>query len=309
MQIAELLRRLRDVNLNQLSTFLTVAELSSFRRAAEQMHMSQSALSVKVRQLEHALGVPLFHRTTRSVALTAQGETLRDLAQRLYVDLSRVVVGFREEAALPRGLVTMAVLPSLAATLLPPLIKVFIERHPGIDLKLRDTDSQRAIELVRNGEVDMGFLSASRSVEGLVFKPLFDDEFVVVVPATGHVLSRRANVSLKDVAAVPMILNPRGVDLREILERMFAEANLSIAPVQELIGSHSVVAMVSEGMGAAILPKSALRGLDMSRSRVVALRPRASRRIGHVVVPERARVPAVRAFLAFVESRFRSQPE
>ncbi|QJW83351.1 LysR family transcriptional regulator [Ramlibacter terrae] len=110
---SQLLERL---NLNHLPAFLAVAEHCSFRAAAQRMHISQSALSVQIRQLERMLGVPLFHRTTRSVNLTAEGQRLQAVARRATEELGQIAMELREDAQLQRGVVNVAVLPSLAAT-------------------------------------------------------------------------------------------------------------------------------------------------------------------------------------------------
>lgn len=107
---------LSRINLNHLPGFLAVAEHSSFRAAAQRMHISQSALSVQIRQLEQMLGVPLFHRTTRSVNLTSEGQRLHSVARRVTEELGQVAAALQEDAQLQRGVVNVAVLPSLAAT-------------------------------------------------------------------------------------------------------------------------------------------------------------------------------------------------
>lgn len=301
MRDAKVWEQFRDINLNHLLTFLAVAEVGSFRGAAEQLHLSQSALSVQVRQLEAALGVPLLHRTTRSVGLTAQGRIAQASLQRICGDLHRLITGLREEAALQRGMVTVAVLPSLAATLLPRVVKEFAAAYAGVEVRLRDTDSKSALAMVRRGEVDIGILSRNASLDGLMFTPLFDDEFLVVLPAAGHSLSSRVQVDLEDLRGQTLVLNPRGVDLRESLEVLFEGAGLVVRPAQEMIANSSLIALVAAGIGVTILPRTALSGLDLSQCRVAPLHPGAKREIGFIVPPERSRSPAILAFRLFTE--------
>ena len=106
------------------------------------MHISQSAISVQIRQLEERSGVSLFHRTTRSVQLSDQGKRLFAVAKRVSEDIYQVAVGLRDEADLQRGQVVMAVLPSLAATVLPHVLREFAVLHPRLEIRLRDIDSQ-----------------------------------------------------------------------------------------------------------------------------------------------------------------------
>jgi LysR family carnitine catabolism transcriptional activator len=293
---------LHHLNLNYLLSFMAVAETRSFRSAAAQIHISQSALSVRVRQLEEELGVPLLHRTTRSVQLTHEGQRLYAVAKRISTDICQVALELKEEAALQRGVVTVAVLPSLASTLLPRAMKAFAEQHPGIDLRLRDVDSKRAPELVRQGDADIAVMSRNEQLHDLRFIPLFNDEFLAVVPATGHALSGRSRVRPSELAAYPLLLNPRGVDLRETLQALLRDAGVVPQPAQELIGSHALVSLVSAGFGVSILPRMALSGLDLSRCRLLRLQPRAGRAIGIVLPVNRSESPAVAAFRQFLEA-------
>ena len=157
----------RRLNHNHLPVFLAVAESGSFRSAAARLHVSQSALSVQVRQLEDVFGVPLFHRTTRSVSLTGEGERLLPVVRRLTGDIAQVAMELREEAQLQRGVTTIAVLPSLAAALMPGILRDFAALHPGVQVHLRDAASKNAFERVRPGEVDMGLLSSGDNLQEL----------------------------------------------------------------------------------------------------------------------------------------------
>ncbi|TDR88189.1 LysR family transcriptional regulator [Enterovirga rhinocerotis] len=290
--------QLGGVSLQQIVTFLTIAETRSFRAAAERLHISQSALSVRVRQLEAALGVVLLHRTTRSVHLTLQGRSAQTSLQRVCSDLQRVVRDLRDEAALQRGSATVAVLPSLAITLLPGIMQAFAEAHPGVEIRLRDADSKSALAMVRRGDVDMSIQSRPDQLDGLLFERMFDDEFVVVLPREGA--SSRKRVRIEELRGRSLLLNPRGVDLRESLESLFAQAALTVSPTQELVSSSALVALVSAGFGVTILPKTALSGLQLSGCRIAALDPKASREVGIVVKPERSRSPPVLALRTFI---------
>lgn len=295
----ELLRRL---TLNQLLGFMVVAETRSFRSAAARIHISQSALSVQIRQLEQALGVPLFHRTTRSVNLTEEGRRLNAVARRVSADLSQVALELKEEAQLQRGVITVAVLPSLAASMMPRAMREFAALHPGIEIRLRDADSMRALELVRRGEADIGVLSRNEELHELRFGALFREDFLAVVPAAGHPLSARARVGARELAAFPLLLNPRGVDTREALETVFRAAGVVPQPAQELIGTHALVSLVGAGFGLSVLPRMALLGLNLSRCKLLDLREAVSREIGVVLSTKRSESPAAVAFREFLEA-------
>lgn len=200
---------------------------------------------------------------------------------------------------------TLAVLPSLAAALLPDILRGFAAVHPGIHVRVRDADSKTAFELVRRGEVDMGLLSADDKLADLDFLPLLDDELLAVVPAQGHPLSGRQRVTLQDVAAFPLLLNPRGVALRETLEARLRATGITPEPQQELVGTHALVAMVGAGLGVSVLPRLALATVDVGRCKLLKLRDGSSRQVGLLLPQRRSRSPATEALKAFVEQALR----
>ena len=137
-----------NFTLRELEAFLGVARFGNFTRAARSLHMSQPALTVRIRHLEDALGVRLLDRTTRSVALTQVGREFLPVVERVLGEIDAVAVNARELAGKRRGLVTVAALPSIASTLLPATVAAFKTSHPGITVRLRDAVAQRVVSLV-----------------------------------------------------------------------------------------------------------------------------------------------------------------
>jgi LysR family carnitine catabolism transcriptional activator len=294
---------LHRLNLNHLVGFLAVAEAGSFRAAAARLHMSQSALSVQVRQLEQRLGVALFHRTTRSVALTDEGRRLDAVARRIGADLGQVAAELKEEAQLQRGTVTVAALPSLATSWMPRAMRAFQLRHPQVELRLRDADSLRAVDLLRQSEVDLAVLSQHGQMHGMAFTPLFHDPYLAVVPASGHALSRRRQIGLTELARYPLLLNPRGVDSREILEQAFVAAGLQVQPAQELVGTPVLLSLVLSGFGVAVLPRMAMADAPPEPYRILPLHESPQRTVGILTAARRALSPAALAFRAFLQEQ------
>ena len=129
-------------------TFLAVAETKSFRLAAERLRVSPPAVSARIRELEDRLGVRLFHRTTRSVVPTAEGERLGAAALQALEQLHGASDALRDEAALRHGRFSVATLPSMAATILPPAMAEFRGDHPGVEIGMIDAPEGRALEAV-----------------------------------------------------------------------------------------------------------------------------------------------------------------
>ncbi len=291
---------LRRLNLNHLTAFCAVAQHLSFRAAAKELHISQSALSVQIAQLEAAVGVQLLQRNTRSVLPTAEGVRLNEVFERSGVELARVITQLKEEGRLKTGAIMVAVLPSLVATYMSVLLPAFRSNFPGITVRVRDYDSRRAYEQISQGAVDMGVLSRSPRAAGLPFLSLFCEDLLAVVPVDYTEFDAFDEVGVGDMIHRPVLLNPPGVDLRDQLEVLFQSEGNVVVPAQELTGTSSLVALVSSGMGATILPRSSLHGLDLRRCRLFPFKPAAFREIGVVTPPGRTLSPAAAAFRDFL---------
>jgi len=136
-------------DLRHIRAFLAVARIGNFTRAASELHISQSALTVQIRQLEESLGVTLFDRGKRGVGLTNAGKDVLVPLESILIATEAVVGRTRELTSLRRGMVTMAVLPSLASQMIPRAIRKFTQRYPGIVVRIRDIVSEKIIEVVK----------------------------------------------------------------------------------------------------------------------------------------------------------------
>ena len=145
-----------SVNLKLLNAFLAVAEHGSFRRAAELAGRSQSALSVQVRELEGQLGASLFHRTTRSVSLTREGEALLPHARRAIAEMEAGLRQVRAAAGMQDGRLALGCPPHIAAATLPGLFMEFHAAHPGVALSIREMPQAGVLESIRRQELDFG---------------------------------------------------------------------------------------------------------------------------------------------------------
>lgn len=143
------------ITIKQIETFIAVADARGFRRASERLNLSQSAVTAHIQQLESTLGVPLFHRTTRSVRLTQAGNDLLERARRTLTDLDDTVRTFRDEVAMTRGRVLVACAPSFASSILPPALAAFQNQYPEIFIQVREAYGSEIIEAIRNNTVDL----------------------------------------------------------------------------------------------------------------------------------------------------------
>ncbi len=291
---------LSRVNLNQIMAFLVVAEEKSFRSAALRMHLSQSAVSVQVQQLERVLGVVLFHRTTRSVALTREGASLAEVAQRVTTDLAGIATALREVAQLQKGLVTVVAMPTFAYMLLPHLMSGYAELHPNVDVRLLDFDSPKALDILQQGQADLAVLARTPHMEAFEFVHLFEDELVVLAPAASSLLEGRLELSIEEVAGEPWVLSPRGSQTRTLIEQIFARAQCSLHVRQECQRPQTLLALVENGLGMTILPRASLVDMNLSRVRIARLQTRPMREVGIVTLRNMSLSPAAQSFKEFL---------
>ncbi len=149
-----------NLSMRDIDTTLVLGRTLNFRQAAAQLHLSQSALSTQIQRIEDALGVRLFDRTTRTVRLTAAGEVFMQQAAALQAAFRDAIAAVSGIVNAEQGQVSVAALPSIAARLLPRVLMAYRQAHPLVALKVRDTLSGPAFDLVRAGEVDFALTAA-----------------------------------------------------------------------------------------------------------------------------------------------------
>lgn len=279
-------------DLRHIRAFLAAARIGNFTRAAAEMHISQSAFTVQIRQLEDALGVTLFDRSKRRIALTAAGRDVLLPLERLVVEAEAVVAQTRQLAGLRRGIVSIAVLPSVAARLLPEAIRRFKQQHPGIVVQICDLVAEKLMDAVRHGEVDFGVGTRLRADREIKTSPLLVDRLCAFVPHH-HLLARQESVALRELTAHPLVLTAKDSSVRELLERALRREKLPITIAYETNYMSTAIHLVSAGLGIAILPEDAVAGIGSDKVRCVPVsRPVLNRKIEIIERIDRSLSPA-----------------
>jgi DNA-binding transcriptional LysR family regulator len=258
---------MRSMDLRQLEHFLAVAEERHFTRAAQRVHIVQSALSASIRRLEGALGTPLFERSTRRVELTAAGRLFQGEARRVLAaarDAREAMAAFN---GVEQGRLTLGAVQSLAAFIdLPELLARFHRQHPGIEISLVQSGAGNLLERMHAGEVDLvcvpraGDLPAGVSGHGIAREPL------VLACAPEHPLSGAGRVSLADLAALPFVDFQAGWGTRRLVDAAFAAAGLRRRVAFEVGDPGIQLDLVAHGLGVALVPEA------MARARAAAPR-------------------------------------
>lgn len=284
------------MQLHQLAYFVAVAEERHFTRAAARLSVAQPAVSTQIRKLEIEVGADLFHRGAREASLTSAGELLLPLARQVLAGVDDAATQIRELDALRRGQLALGATPSLTVALVPAVLSSFHERYPGVRLQLVEAGSRDLVGRIEGRELELALVILPVRHELLRTEPLAEEELVLAVPA-GHRLSRRRRVKVSELAGVPLVMFREGYDLRAATVAACREAGFEPSFVSEGGEMDGVVALVSAGIGAAVLPSIVVQGHPEIRA-VRFSSPPPTRTIGLAHLGSR---PLSRSGEAFVE--------
>jgi DNA-binding transcriptional LysR family regulator len=292
------------VNLRQLRYAAALAEAQSFTKAAGNEFVVQSALSQQQRKLEDELGVALFERTTRSVALTPAGEALLPLIHQVLAGVDRIKFDAQALSGTIAGRLTVGMMEVPSESLdVAALMATFHARYPEVTVTLRSGGSNRLIEAVRDRKLDVAVVGSNvlPPTGRLTVTELFTEPLVAVLPSS-HELAAAPTVLLAELAVLPFIDFPPGYGLRHETDRGFASVPRRVA--FEVTRVDEVIQFVSQDLGVALLPES------VAVSRVgddptLALRPVAGadlyRQVNLVAPGSTLRSAASQAFIGCVE--------
>lgn len=256
-----------NITLRQLRAFVAVARTGSFTLAAESLFITQSALSGLVKELETTLGVRLFDRSTRRIQLSAVGEGLYPLIEKILHDLDGVLDEVANLKALRKGLVRVAAPQLMACTLLPEVIATFRRSHPGIEVKLVDCAVESVTSRVFSGEVDLGVGPERDPNSEIDATVLFELPFHAVCPPD-HPLAARDTVRWADLIDHPLITLQGQFTERLTVDLHAAMRSLDLDPNTTVTFMSTALSMVAAGLGVTIcIPYAAslvrLYGLEM----------------------------------------------
>ena len=244
--------------LAQLRCFTTVATELNFRRAAERLNMTQPPLSRQIQLLEHHLGVELFTRSTRSVALTAAGRAFFIEAQTLLEHAQQAALAARRIAEGDIGSVTISFVGSAVYEFLPKVIAEARLNQPHVKISLTEMNTYSQHEALRARRIDLGIVRAPLLQAGYETECLVREPFVLAVPGS-HPLASAAEVSVQDLDAQPFLMYSHSAypPFNELLTGTLRSAQVAPEYVQWLGSSLTILALVNAGMGLALVPRCA----------------------------------------------------
>jgi len=295
-----------NVSLRQLRAFQEVARNATFAAAARQLHITQSALSESIRQLEEAVGVRLFDRTTRTVGLTSAGTAfLRDVHQALDA-LEQGMRHMDDLASLRGGEVRIAAAPSVLAAIVLPALPALRRSHPGIQVQLFEEVASTITRLVREGQADFGISGWHPSVHGLDAAPLLRDHMGLLARADEPLLQAPA-LQASQLAPLTFIGLTDDTAISQLLQ---ADEGMPASVVRpQLRVSHTLLLgeAIRLGLGVAVMPALTAQHPLLGDLRFQPLAaPRIARRIMLLQRPRRSLSPAARVFYDAIALQARS---
>jgi DNA-binding transcriptional LysR family regulator len=246
------------MELRHLRTIAAVARHGSFSKAAEELHLAQSAVSQQIRRLEQELGVEVFRRTSRSVELTAEGDVILGYAHRVLREVDGLHSELGELTGLVRGEVRIGGMYPTGPYDLAEILAEFRARHPGVAINLVEDTQDDLLARLRADELDCAFTAVEPDTLGDEYAAtlIWEEEFVVALPVA-HPLAAADHVTFEQLAGEDLIAYRENSALRRRLERTMADRGL--APRNAFICTEmaAVRALVSKGLGLAVIPRSA----------------------------------------------------
>jgi DNA-binding transcriptional LysR family regulator len=242
------------MQISQINAFLIVAELESFSQAAEKLHITQPAVSKRIRQLENHVKVDLFDRIGKRSILTPNGQAFKPHAERILQELKTYRSGLSHQLGAPSGTLTLATSHHIGLHRLPQVLRDFKIRFPAVDLDLHFMDSEDACIAIANNELELAVVTLpEKADEKLQCEPVWIDQLVAVL-APDHSLSDSSGIEPELLLDHAAILPSKGTFTRKIIDNLFADKLENLKIILETNYLETIKVMVSANLGWSILP-------------------------------------------------------
>ncbi|KHL13824.1 MULTISPECIES: LysR family transcriptional regulator [Burkholderia] len=279
-----------------VQAFVAIADGGSFRQAADTLHVTQTAITQRLRKLETFLGVALVERTTRRTTLTEIGRRFLPQARRLLNELSDALTEIRETGLSQRGDVTIACVPTVGVQYLPRILRAFSAHRPHDRVKILDHASASVLQAVLHREAEFGIGIAGDQHPELVNVPLTSDPYVLVCRDDHPLAKRRRRIRWAALQPHPLIFAGEVSGNRGLLDGALKTSGVSLHSFYEVQRSSTALGLVAEGLGAAVVPKLSIQKNAYPMIRTIELvEPAVSRTLVLVTRRSAQLSPAARA--------------
>lgn len=241
----------------EITSFLEVARLKSFSKAAQNLGYSQAAVTIQIKNLEQELGVRLFDRIGKQVSLTHQGIVFIHYANQLVNGLSQAKSALAAPSALS-GRLCIGAIESVCASLLPPLIVQYHRLYPGVDVSIYTESPDRLLELMNRNALDIVYFLDKKKYDPKWVKALEEPDQAIFVANASHPLAG-LSISLEEIIRQPLILTEKNASYRFLLEQHLASLGMEIHPFLEIGSTDFIIGLLKKGLGLSFLPAFTVR--------------------------------------------------
>lgn len=263
------------MDIQQLTAFVTIAELGSFSAAARRLHLTQSAISKRIALLEVQVTQPLFDRIGRSVQLTEAGLALVPRAKRILQEIADTKQFMSDSRGSVSGPLRIATSHHIGLHRLPPFLTTFSQQYPDVHLQLTFIDSEQAINAIVQGEFELALITLpetilDNNIDNIQHHNLWQDPMEFIVN-NNHPLSFKQKIKLADLAAYPAILPDRNTYTTELIQQLFTQERQTLDISMTTNHLDAIKMMISVGLGWSVLPET-LMSKNITRLNVTGLK-------------------------------------
>ena len=281
-----------------LKAFITVANSGSFSESAEQLHLTQSAISKRIAQLEHQIGKKLFDRIARQVTLTEAGTELLPRALRILQEYENALQAINDLSGEASGTLRLAISHHLGLHRLPPVLKQFAQQYPKVTLDIEFMDSEKAYEQVLHGQSEVAVITlALESHHNIHSQKIWNDPLRFIC-AQDHPLATLTKPDLKDLAEYPIILPGLNTYTGRIIQNLFQQEGIPLKAPMSTNYLETISTMVEIGLGWSVLPETLVRELHVMPFEQVSI----ERELGYIHHMKRSLSNAAVAFLGMMDA-------
>lgn len=290
------------IDFDGIQAFVVIAELGGFSKAAEHLHVTQTALTRRVQKLESYLGLRLLDRTTRYVELTAVGREFLPQAKAIVGEMTLAVGRLKDMSKHARGSFTLACVPTMASHVLPAVIRRYMQSHPGNRVRLIDTSAFEVRDAVLHGQAEIGIgIPTERHPE--ILETLLLEEPLMFFCRKEHPLSDRKSVTWSDMREAELVVVSSMTATRVFMDYQLAKRGISLSGAYEVQHHATAISLVAAGVGTAILPASTLEeGARPGVCRIPLVSPVVKRKITLLRRKNSTLSPAANAFFELLRA-------
>lgn len=259
---------MRHSTFRQLEVFEAIARLGSFTRAAEELFLTQPTVSMQLKKLTEAVGLPLFEHVGKKIYLTDAGRELQQTSREIFKQFSHFEMAVADMKGLKQGTLRLAVVTT-AKYFAPRLLGPFCQQYPGIQVSLKVSNRERVIERLADNLDDLYILGQPPQELDAVAEAFLDNPLVLLAPAN-HPLRNEKNISLTRIAQEPFLMREPGSGTRIAAERLFVEQGIKLKVRMELGSNEAIKQAIVGGLGVSVLSKHTL-SLDAPMGQLAVL--------------------------------------